>query len=425
MIQSRMSIPRLLANLDARRHPEIPGVEKPFAPSAEKAPRPCFLQVETQVAPQNKVALEKNGKELARLIGESGLPSRLAAWGAYPVEKGPATLYAYWDMPEGPATLLTAELRLPDVPEYAEFAKFILAEQKDIVIPMAGQRIKPQRALLGEYHYVRLEYLLDMTKLSEFSARLDGGLVPFAVKTKWTLGDTYLGLTGQEGTIVQIWRAPQGVSDTAAAKAAHDAAQQALEFAPWKSLAKTIDLKILEPASFDKQAPGDSSDSSWSDKPMNDFDIDAIGARGLVIYDNDAGGKPRYFYVQESELRRHPVENPSVRLQDLAKLRAPAIPLGKDQVLLNYDELKGLDESKLSSVKDVQPTAVPDASAVVVVEKGKFFVAPRAQWKEMVPGAEGDAGVLVSRGAVVAAIPENQIPSGTYCVLVNMEGLDF
>jgi len=96
--------------------------------------------------------------------------------------------------------------------------------------------------------------------------------------------------------------------------------------------------------------------------------------------------------------------------------------LGKGRVFVNLDALVTLDEGK-----DAPGTTVgtngSEEHQIILFEGGQFFsVAPKPE-PAIPEGFEQDAGVLVNRGAVVAAIPGGNLPIGTWCVLVNLAQL--
>jgi hypothetical protein len=153
----------------------------------------------------------------------------------------------------------------------------------------------------------------------------------------------------------------------------------------------------------------------------NAFTLSSIGTRGLVIYDD----KDTYNYVTEEAWRARGPLNPI----------PPTFP-ARNLIGLNV-AVAALDEGvyvDLERMPDLEPASVPNPNAnpvpwvadprsVVIREKDAFYQIVEADWQQVPEGFEGDAGVLVKRGAVVATIPSNSIPSGTYCILVNLANL--
>lgn len=149
-----------------------------------------------------------------------------------------------------------------------------------------------------------------------------------------------------------------------------------------------------------------------------------LGDRGLIIHeliDNES----KYFFVLEEDWMRLKLEEPDEQLQQLAKLGAVVaqvedsqgafVDLAKLGVAEAHPEVREEAESHLVETE-------VNASSIVIHEEGTFYAIPRSAWKAngLPEGAEGDAGALVDRGAVAANIPDDDIPIGTFCVLVNL-----
>ncbi len=171
----------------------------------------------------------------------------------------------------------------------------------------------------------------------------------------------------------------------------------------------------------------------------NDHLMSKIGDRGLVLYD----GK-NYYTVNEDkwrELERHEVPvagsgTPSVPgLDALIHFQAAVALLSAKpdaNVFVDLERLARLPETKGSKALREEMghhpklTKVPPLKGrnIVVREADCVFVVPENLWGTPVPPAAcGDARVLVNRGTLVAAIPQNQMPVGTWCVLVNIAAL--
>lgn len=147
-----------------------------------------------------------------------------------------------------------------------------------------------------------------------------------------------------------------------------------------------------------------------------------IGPRGLVTtFDGD-----KYYYVSEDDWRQNgPLTDPKaagIPVADLAKLKVVVTQLNGG-AFVNLDRLAGLAKDPTAS-QNGNPIAWRQSSVNIVLEEnGKCFQITREDMKDLPTGFEGDARVVVKRGAVVASIPPNTIPSGTYCVLVNLASL--
>ncbi|MEP6652960.1 MAG: hypothetical protein ABJA82_06350 [Myxococcales bacterium] len=153
----------------------------------------------------------------------------------------------------------------------------------------------------------------------------------------------------------------------------------------------------------------------------NDFTLNSIGTRGVVLYDGKAD---EYKYVAESTWRANgplDAEPKAVPAAQLSALNVVVAALDNG-VYVDLDRLPELDDP--SDATSAQPVPWKDTPrSIFIREKNKLYQLPEAAWDDVPRGFEGDAGVLVKRGAVVAAIPSNSIPSGTYCVLVNLASL--
>jgi hypothetical protein len=125
-----------------------------------------------------------------------------------------------------------------------------ISESKDIVIPINAVRREAKdedgHSLLEEgrqYVYLRVTHEIPFVTVSEFAARLEGSLMPFARYNGWFLGDTYWGLTGKAGHVVQMWVIPEDDSQFAA---------QRLATLPWHALTSgPPTYQVLEPTPSD------------------------------------------------------------------------------------------------------------------------------------------------------------------------------
>jgi hypothetical protein len=150
---------------------------------------------------------------------------------------------------------------------------------------------------------------------------------------------------------------------------------------------------------------------------MAEEDLSNIGARGLVVFD----GKT-YSYIREGDWRAQGyVAGAPAVLEQLAQLKAVVAQLG-DSIVVDLDQLD-LEDPSVEVKPTESKTPWQGGRSVVLRENAYLYQITEAQLSGLDEGFEGDAGVLVTRGAVVAAIPSNSIPSGTYCVLVNRTSL--
>jgi hypothetical protein len=59
-----------------------------------------------------------------------------------------------------------------------------------------------------KFRYLRVVSEVSSLNLPEYVARLDGYLELFTRQAGWFHGDTYLGITGNAGTVAQVWLIP-------------------------------------------------------------------------------------------------------------------------------------------------------------------------------------------------------------------------
>jgi hypothetical protein len=149
---------------------------------------------------------------------------------------------------------------------------------------------------------------------------------------------------------------------------------------------------------------------------MAEMDLREIGARGLVVFDGES-----YQFVQEHKWReRGPVTNETKQTEQLRDLGVIVAKLD-DGIYIDLDKLVGLEESEADIKSGPARFALTHEPRSVLFRRGnELFQVPESDWIELDDGFEGAAGVVVTRGAVVAAVGQNSIPSGTYCVVVNL-----
>jgi hypothetical protein len=144
--------------------------------------------------------------------------------------------------------------------------------------------------------------------------------------------------------------------------------------------------------------------------------LSTLGSQGLVLFSK--GGDKNYYFVLEPAWRKCQLAKPPPAAVSLHKDGAAVGALSASQVFVDFGKLTELDPG-LSPPGTGTPGPAPTGQAVIIYDGAKYYGVGADKWQPMVPGGEGDAGVLVNRGAVVATIPKNEIPSGTYCVLIN------
>lgn len=145
----------------------------------------------------------------------------------------------------------------------------------------------------------------------------------------------------------------------------------------------------------------------------------SLSERGVVVWDGKS-----YRYETEGAWRAKPVEEGAdlASLKNLKQLRSTLAVIQQEpmKLFVDLDHLK-LEETPQTGV-GIGITPEDDDPVVFIHDGGKFYRAD--QWTAMEPGTEGDAGVVRRRGGVLAAIPGNDIPAGTFCILVNLEVLE-
>lgn len=160
-----------------------------------------------------------------------------------------------------------------------------------------------------------------------------------------------------------------------------------------------------------------------------------LGDRGLVIAEAGRNGEPEYFFVLEETWATRPVAEGSEPFETLVDAGAAVgqLPESKGAVV-DFEKLQvrkfgeGSAEDQEEEEKDREkwpdPEAdvVADPNGIVIHHDGQYYSVSQEHWADnrLFEGSEGDAGTLVDRGAIAANIPNDSIPIGTYCVLVNL-----
>jgi hypothetical protein len=152
--------------------------------------------------------------------------------------------------------------------------------------------------------------------------------------------------------------------------------------------------------------------------------LSSIGTRGLVVF---LGDKEGFQYVTEGTWRQESQQRPPTantkKLQELCAAVAPVNDAGSPCAFVNFAALKNLSPAD-PQAKPITPNPSRTAKwSIVVYENTTFYEIPSKLFTPLDVGSAGDAAVLVRRGAVLATIPKNNIPSGTFCVLVNMPAI--
>jgi len=211
--------------------------------------------------------LEQLAFDLIPRFGEAGLHLLISGWH----EDGEnIRIINLWKL-DSANSLVTAELRLVDDPEYLELDGLLAEEDKQIVISVtdvslvgevdsavarrakeaaAARRLKkvaPPSAEGDRYVYVVVTNHVDTSDLAEFRARYEARGDAFRNATGWLGGDGFLGLTGQDDIVYQVWRVPeQRVTSVA----------DLLTRTPWDDVSdENATFEILQPSAFDQLMP--------------------------------------------------------------------------------------------------------------------------------------------------------------------------
>jgi hypothetical protein len=179
--------------------------------------RRYYLEVEIQVPADRKQEFASKGQEFLPNFEQAQLKLAVSAW---QTDTGPIFAVNYWDMGGDANVLLEAELALPDVVGFNEFNALVQSEVKNIVVPIAHdpgaplpdtEKTADGKFLAKDYRYLRVVSSVPAPRLPEFVARIEGQMEHFTHRTAgWFLGNSYLGITGRDGTVSQIWLVPAG-----------------------------------------------------------------------------------------------------------------------------------------------------------------------------------------------------------------------
>lgn len=167
-----------------------------------------------------------------------------------------------------------------------------------------------------------------------------------------------------------------------------------------------------------------------------DRELGKVGLRGLVLHDGDPE-TGRFAYYPDNELESWRqlrtglagfAEARGLDLKQLSVLEetgvAVAVLRGNGRTFfLNLDGFHGLGWEETIRAAD-RSTSVPDGEdAVLIRENGDYYVVAKSELRELNRKDAGEAKIVVRRGAVTAAIPNNGLPLGTNCVLINLTQL--
>ena len=157
--------------------------------------------------------------------------------------------------------------------------------------------------------------------------------------------------------------------------------------------------------------------------------LSEVGERGFVFHYDD-----KYYAVVEDDWRQldlHAVPAQDANAVGVLTHYDAAVAVMSEappSVFVNLERFVGLEETEGSKrMKDLHPSKalgdLPREPCVVAREANSVVVIPKSEWQPIDGDVAGDAKVLVYRGALAASIPQQDIPTGTFCVLVNFAGL--
>ena len=147
-----------------------------------------------------------------------------------------------------------------------------------------------------------------------------------------------------------------------------------------------------------------------------------IGPRGLVIYTKD-NTQDKFYYVKEVDWRSKKLKSAPPIIPNVKSVVAELRQKPR-QVFIDLDQLAGLQGvGKTGSISGAD--ALSDGPAIILHEGTNYFSIPQKDWSDLPTNlSQADSKVLVTRGAVVAVMPPNDLPVGAYCVLINLSGLN-
>jgi hypothetical protein len=166
-----------------------------------------------------------------------------------------------------------------------------------------------------------------------------------------------------------------------------------------------------------------------------------IGTRGLVIHRGERKkGEYAYFADNDDESWR----SFPVNLDEFAQARgldsgqiavlmnagAPVAafsPSGRGitapTIVLNLDAFHDMPAPETGPRSPEKPELRKDVPAFLIREGNSYYAVSEDAFHPLRDEDAGEAKILVRRGAIAAGIPENSIPVGTNCQLINLTQL--
>ncbi len=166
--------------------------------------------------------------------------------------------------------------------------------------------------------------------------------------------------------------------------------------------------------------------------------LSEIGTRGIVVHEGDAEiGLYKYFSDNEVESwRTHQVDLgrfvqdrqlPPNMIESLVTADVPVAVINMNAPVktffLNMEAFHRLGDGGQLSSNAPGSNPPTSADAILIREKNYFYAISRNDLHSLDNADASEAKILVRRGAITAGIPNNDIPYGTNCVLVNLTQL--
>jgi hypothetical protein len=218
-------------------------------------------------------------QRVVELLEEAGLTLRHSA--VFEDDGNSFFFYNIWELGPDAGMLARAERKLADKVLWADFIKLLdRTEDKDIsyALTFATQPDLPPGFNINSSQYLRIEYDVFASGISELQARLEADLASTGKRLGWMLGNTYVQHTGLEGRVIQIWLVP-GTLRAAQAKRETDHFPWMAPLRNGQSLFKGMSQKLLSRSAFDKDP-----------RLNNPFNTKALTARPALALNGSADG---------------------------------------------------------------------------------------------------------------------------------------
>lgn len=156
-----------------------------------------------------------------------------------------------------------------------------------------------------------------------------------------------------------------------------------------------------------------------------------VGIRGLLVrsldqktyryFPDNKNASWTQFEVTEDTLPEHRTLSWAY-VEKLTASRAPvALCTTKPRTfLINLDAFRSLKKPTRPQLAPQKVEVEDEEDLYVMHEEGKYYAVPAGKLKELSALDATYAQALVARGVVAAALPANQLPVGTHCVLLNL-----